>query len=183
MVKHKSIYEELGDERKQLQEEGKLPMWVTTPAWQILKDKYTTEDCPDLYSIYKRISITAASHMYDKEHWQKVFFNLMWNGWLACSTPVLANMGTNRGCPVSCSGNFIGDSVYEFYESQKEVAVLVRMASELVVTLELLENEALLSAEEDWLLEYYQCFEILSNYHAMYHKEILEEVHGQDMWN
>ena len=124
MVKHKSIYEELGDERKQLQEEGKLPMWVTTPAWQILKDKYTTEDCPDLYSIYKRISITAASHMYDKEHWQKVFFNLMWNGWLACSTPVLANMGTNRGCPVSCSGNFIGDSVYEFYESQKEVAVL-----------------------------------------------------------
>ena len=124
MVKHKSIYEELGDERKQLQEEGKLPMWVTTPAWQILKDKYTTEDCPDLYSIYKRISITAASHMYDKEHWQKVFFNLMWNGWLACSTPVLANMGTNRGCPVSCSGNFIGDSVYEFYESQKEVEVL-----------------------------------------------------------
>jgi len=124
VVKHKSIYEELGDERKQLQEEGKLPMWVTTPAWQILKDKYTTEDCPDLYSIYKRISITAASHMYDKEHWQKVFFNLMWNGWLACSTPVLANMGTNRGCPVSCSGNFIGDSVYEFYESQKEVAVL-----------------------------------------------------------
>ena len=124
MVKHKSIYEELGDERKQLQEEGKLPMWVTTPAWQILKDKYTTEDCPDLYSIYKRISITAASHMYDKEHWQKVFFNLMWNGWLACSTPVLANMGTNRGCPVSCSGSYVGDSIYEFYNAQTEVAVL-----------------------------------------------------------
>jgi ribonucleoside-diphosphate reductase alpha chain len=124
MVKHKSIYEELGEERKQLQEEGKLPMWVTTPAWQILKDKYTTEDCPDLYSIYKRISTAAASHMHDKEHWQKVFFNLIWNGWLACSTPVLANMGTNRGCPVSCSGSYVGDSIYEFYNTQTEVAVL-----------------------------------------------------------
>mgnify|MGYP003641806443 FL=1 len=124
MVKHKSIYEELGEERKQLQEEGKLPLWVTTPAWQILKDKYTTEDCPDLYSIYKRISTAAASHMHDSEHWQKVFFNLMWNGWLACSTPVLANMGTNRGCPVSCSGSYVGDSIYEFYNAQTEVAVL-----------------------------------------------------------
>ena len=124
MVKDTSIYEELGEERKLLQEEGKLPMWVTTPAWQILKDKYTTEDCPDLYSIYKRISGRAASHMHDSEHWQKVFFNLLWNGWLACSTPVLANMGTTRGCPVSCSGNYVGDSVYDFYESQKEVAVL-----------------------------------------------------------
>jgi ribonucleoside-diphosphate reductase alpha chain len=120
----KSIYQELGDERKRLQAEGKLPMWVTTPAWQILKDKYTTPDCPDLYSIYKRISTTAARHMDDSEHWQKMFFNLMWNGWLACSTPVLANMGTNRGCAVSCSGGYVGDSVYDFYDAQREAAIL-----------------------------------------------------------
>ena len=125
MVKEKSIYEELGEERKELQAEGKLPLWVTTAAWQILKDKYTTDQYPDLYSIYKRISSTAAQHMDDdKTHWEKKFFNLMWNGWLACSTPVLANMGTNRGCSVSCSGNYVGDSIYEFYDAQKEVAVL-----------------------------------------------------------
>jgi ribonucleoside-diphosphate reductase alpha chain len=124
MVKERSIYQELGDERKHLQAEGKLPLWVTTAAWQILKDKYTTDEYPDLHSIYKRISTTAAKHMDDSEHWQKMFFNLMWNGWLALSTPVLANMGTNRGCSVSCSGNYVGDSIYEFYESQKEVAVL-----------------------------------------------------------
>ena len=40
--KHKSIYDELGDERKRLQAEGKLPLWFTTPSWQILKDKYTS---------------------------------------------------------------------------------------------------------------------------------------------
>ena len=124
MVKEKSIYEELGEERKHLQSEGKLPLWVTTAAWQILKDKYVTDKYPDLSSIYKRISSTAAKHMDNSEHWEKTFFSLLWNGWVACSTPVLANMGTNRGCSVSCSGNYVGDSIYEFYESQKEVAVL-----------------------------------------------------------
>ena len=107
----KSIYEEFREERKLLQAEGKLPMWVTTGAWQILKEKYITEEHPDLYSVYKRISTAAANHMHDSEHWQKIFFNLMWNGWLACSTPVLANMGTTRGCPVACSGNYVGDEV------------------------------------------------------------------------
>lgn len=123
----KSIYKELSEERKQLQEVGLLPEWVTTPSWQLLKGKYTTDEYPDLYSIYKRISSAAASHMgSDKRHYERVFFNLLWRGWLACSTPVLANMGTSRGCPVSCSGNFVGDSVYEFYESQKEIAVLTK---------------------------------------------------------
>jgi ribonucleoside-diphosphate reductase alpha chain len=122
-----SIYDELSKERKELQTIGKLPSWTTTPAWQLLKEKYITDECPDLYSIYKRISSSAAKHMgADKEHYERVFFNLLWRGWLACSTPVIANMGTTRGCPVSCSGNFVGDSVYEFYESQKEIAVLTK---------------------------------------------------------
>ncbi len=122
-----SIYEELGKERKNLQAEGKLPMWVTTPAWQVLKEKYVTEDCPDLYTVYKRISQCASKHM-GKEHlhYEKMFFNILWNGWLACSTPVLANMGTDRGCPVSCSGNYVEDSIYGFYESQKESAILTK---------------------------------------------------------
>ena len=123
----KSIYQELGDERKQLQAIGKLPAWFTTAGWQILKDKYVTEEYPDLYSIYKRVSITAAKHMgKDREYYEKAFFNVLWNGYLALSTPVLANMGTDRGCPVSCSGNYVEDSVYEFYDSQKEVAVLTK---------------------------------------------------------
>tara|TARA_R110000803_G_scaffold49300_2_gene102464 strand:- start:107 stop:1813 length:1707 start_codon:yes stop_codon:yes gene_type:complete len=123
---NKSIYQDLSDERKQLQSVGKLPQWYSTSAWQLLKEKYTTDKYPDLYSIYKRISNAASKHMDDEEHWDKVFFNLLWSGHLACSTPVLANMGTTRGCPVSCSGNYVGDSVYEFYESQKETAILTK---------------------------------------------------------
>lgn len=123
----KSIYKELGEERKQLQSEGKLPIWITTPAWQILKSKYTCDEYPDLYSIYSRISKAAAKHMgKEKEHYEKCFFNILWQGWLACSTPVLANMGKNTGCPVSCSGGYIGDSIYEFYNSQTETAILTK---------------------------------------------------------
>ena len=123
----KSIYEELGIERKELQAIGKLPQWVTTPSWQLLKENYTNDDCPDLYSIYKRISASAAAHMGDsREYYERVFFNLLWRGWLACSTPVLANMGTTRGCPVSCSGNYIGDSIYDFYSGQVETATLTQ---------------------------------------------------------
>ena len=123
-VAHKSIYDELGDERKRLQLEGLVPLWVTTPAYQLLKDKYITKKYPDVYSIYKRIANAAAKHMDDQEHWGKVFFNLLWSGWLAPSTPVLSNMGADGGCPVSCSGNYVGDSIREFYRSQEENAIL-----------------------------------------------------------
>ena len=124
MVKDVSIYDELGEERKQLQEDGKLPAWVTTVAWQMLKENYLTKEYPDLKSVYTRIAKHAARYTSNQVIWEKKFFDLLWNGYLAASTPVLSNMGTGIGCPVSCSGGFIGDSVYAFYDAQKEAAIL-----------------------------------------------------------
>jgi ribonucleoside-diphosphate reductase alpha chain len=124
MVKDVSIYDELGEERKLLQEQGKLPNWVTTVAWQMLKENYLSSKYPDLESVYKRVAKHAASYTTNPEEWQEKFYNLLWNGYLAASTPVLSNMGTGVGCPVSCSGNFVGDSVYAFYDAQKENAIL-----------------------------------------------------------
>jgi ribonucleoside-diphosphate reductase alpha chain len=122
---HVSIYKELGRERKKLQAEGRIPDWYTTPGWQMFKEKYQTDSEPDVRSTFERISKTASRHMGDaKEEWNTKFFNLLWNGFLAPSTPVMANMGTTRGMPVSCSGSYVGDSVYNFYEAQKEGALL-----------------------------------------------------------
>jgi hypothetical protein len=39
MVKELSIYDELSNERKKLQEEGKLPKLVTTNSWQMIEEK------------------------------------------------------------------------------------------------------------------------------------------------
>ena len=124
MVKELSIYEELGQERKKLQEEGLIPDWVTTISWQMLKENYLSEKYPDLKSVYTRISKHAAKYTTDPDLWERNFFDLLWKGWLAASTPVLSNMGTGVGCPVSCSGNYVPDSVYSFYGTQQENAVL-----------------------------------------------------------
>lgn len=124
MVKDISLYEQLGEERKLLQEQGLVPDWCTTAAWQMLKENYLSGKWPDLKSAYTRIANHAAKYTNEPEEWSPRFFNLLWNGWLAGSTPVVSSMGTGIGCPVSCSGGFIGDSVYSFYSSQLEAALL-----------------------------------------------------------
>ena len=56
--------------------------------------------------------------------WEERFFTMIWNGWLSCSTPVLSNTGTNKGLIVSCSGQYVGDSVDQFYKNLHEAAML-----------------------------------------------------------
>ena len=122
----KSIFEELSEERKQLQSEGKLPNWFTTQGWQMFKEKYLYE--ADTYEEQiDRIVNTAAKHVpkesdrvYLSGRWKEMFMK----GHAYLATPTLANTGTTRGLPVSCSGGYIGDSVYSFYEGIKEAAVL-----------------------------------------------------------
>lgn len=65
--------------------------------------------------------------MYPREDggsWTAHFFEAIWNGWLSPSTPVLANLGTERGLPVSCEGSYVEDSVWGFYDTLKEAAIL-----------------------------------------------------------
>lgn len=119
-----SIYDDLSNERKAFQDSGRLPEWFTTSGWQLLSSRYLTETERDYKAIAERVSRTAAKWTNDPETWEKKFYEVIWNGWLSCSTPVLTNMGTDRGCPVSCSGGYIADSVYDFYTSQVECAML-----------------------------------------------------------
>lgn len=124
-----TIYQELSRERKKLQSEGQLPDWFTTAAWQTVKGKYLYNKERGMRDCWERVSKTAASHLpVDiRKDWERKFFDLFWKGWLAGATPVLANMGTDRGCPVSCSGGYVSDSIGNesgFYGSLKEAAVL-----------------------------------------------------------
>lgn len=119
-----TIYKRLSKERKQGQEEGTIPEWMTTAGYQLLSQKYLAEG-ETVFDRYRTIARTAAKHMPDdKSNWEEKFFQLFWKGWFAASTPVIANMGTDKGMPVSCSGNYIPDSVVGFYDKMKEVAVL-----------------------------------------------------------
>lgn len=64
--------------------------------------------------------------MPESKKWEDKFFQLLWRGWLAASTPVLSNTGTTKGMPVSCSGQYIGDSINEFYSNRKQTALLTK---------------------------------------------------------
>lgn len=119
-----SLYKQLSKERKELQKIGELPDWMTTPGYQLLKEKYLNPGESFNARIYS-IANTAASYMPSQmKEWTDIFYDLIYKGYLAPSTPILANMGREKGCPVSCSGGYIGDSVFDFYNGQLEAALL-----------------------------------------------------------
>lgn len=118
-------FEELSAERKELQAKGWLPDWYTTQSWQMFKSKYAVAGEEAVKGRHRTIAKTLAAYMVGHEaEWEEKFFNLMWNGWLSPATPVLANTGTDRGLTVSCSGQYVGDSVDSFYKNRHESAML-----------------------------------------------------------
>lgn len=123
-----SNYEKLSEERKHLQAMGQLPDWYTTTAWQMFKSKYGVDGEAAVYGRHRTIAKTLARHMKGREaEWEEKFFNEMWDGVLSPASPALANTGTNRGMGVSCSGQFVGDSVDSFYTNLRESALLSQM--------------------------------------------------------
>ena len=59
---------------------------------------------------YKRVASASANRLKKPELANK-FFKIMWNGWLGLASPVLSNMGTDRGLPISCFGVDTPDSI------------------------------------------------------------------------
>lgn len=119
-------YEFLSAERKRLQKEGLLPNWYQTGGWGLFKSKYM-EGSASFKNRVEQIAETAAKHApQDGIDWKGKFYEVIWNGWLSPSTPTLANLGTNKGMPVACSGQYIGDSVADFYGELLDTAVLTK---------------------------------------------------------
>ena len=113
------------EERKQQQALGNIPGWMTTQGYQLFVEKYLHQST--VKEQYKIIAKTAAKYVAHEFPSAEVsFFSLLWNGWLSPSTPILANMGTTRGLPVSCSGGYIPDSIDGFYTARRETAILTK---------------------------------------------------------
>jgi ribonucleoside-diphosphate reductase alpha chain len=122
-----SIYKRLSEERKKLQEQDLVPQWYTTAGYQMFKEKYEWDtNSRSVRGQFERIASTAARHVPMLPEAEAKFFELLWKGWLSPSTPVLANMGTTRGMPVSCSGTIATDSIDGFYSNLHEVAMLTK---------------------------------------------------------
>ncbi len=96
---------------------GNNALYLTTIQGGYLQTHETPKDA------YNRLATTAAHHLQDATL-AKAFFNIFWNGWLIPATPVMSNMGTERGLPISCFAGLIGDDMYEIYRKNLEMAML-----------------------------------------------------------
>lgn len=142
MSKKKELsYEDYSEIRKQGQAMGVVPEWMASAGLQMFMKKYLYaadnpkeqfERIAKTVSEYSPIMLSPQDKLVEvkdrngfKDYWYGKFFNVLWKGYLAGSTPILSNVGTDRGLPISCSGGIpVGDSIAGFYEAFKEVALL-----------------------------------------------------------
>ena len=91
-----NLYKKLSEERKQLQAQGLVPEWYTTSGYQMFKEKYEYQtNGRSVRGQFERIAKTAARHLEGTslgDVAESKFFDLLWNGYLSPSTPVLANV-------------------------------------------------------------------------------------------
>lgn len=107
---------------QKLKENKEAPEWLTDEGLTTLENGYLLpgETPKDMWS---RVCSAAAQRLNKPELAEK-FFELFWFNWLCGATPVLSNMGTSRGLPISCNSIHVGDSVRSIFDKQTELAVL-----------------------------------------------------------
>ena len=91
-------------------EKGKqYPEWMDEISLATISKGYLLPN-ETVKTAYRRVSNAAAMRLKKPELASK-FFKIMWNGWLGLASPVLSNMGTDRGLPISCFGVDTPDSI------------------------------------------------------------------------
>lgn len=125
--------------RKELQAIGEVPHWYTTGGMQLFDQKYAYKG-ETVRSRFRSIAKAMAKHApkefppvwqecdYTKDKsYEEAFFRAMWDGYISCSTPLLANGGLRkRGTTVSCAGSFMGNNLFDRYNVITEAAVLTK---------------------------------------------------------
>ena len=109
---------------QELKDLGEAPEWLTEEGFKTLQGGYMLSgETPR--GMYARVANAAGSY-YGKnsKHWSQKFFEIMWKNWLCPASPVLSNLGTDRGLPISCNSIHVGDSVDSIFNKSHELAML-----------------------------------------------------------
>jgi ribonucleoside-diphosphate reductase alpha chain len=86
-----------------------FPSWMNEVGLSMISKGYLLPD-EDVYGAFKRVSRAAAKRLKRKDL-QPFFYEAMVKNWLCLASPVLSNMGTERGMPISCFGIDTDDSI------------------------------------------------------------------------
>lgn len=70
---------------------------------------------------------TAAANRLNRPDLQPRFAELVSRGWLSFSSPVWANMGTDRGLPISCFGSYVADSMGGITRTLSECIMMTKL--------------------------------------------------------
>ncbi len=91
--------------------EGNAPKlwWKNSESEQILNRGYLLKG-ETVEGAIDRITAAAAKRLY-KPELQEPFKEMIERGWMSLSSPIWANMGTERGLPISCFNAHIPDSI------------------------------------------------------------------------
>jgi ribonucleoside-diphosphate reductase alpha chain len=101
------------------------PEFMDEIAVSMISKGYLMGD-EDVFDAFKRVSKAAARRLRRKDL-QPFFYEAMIKNWLCLASPVLSNMGTERGMPISCFGIDVGDSIEGIADANSE---LMRLSSQ-----------------------------------------------------
>lgn len=83
--------------------------WKNEESEQILNRGYLLKG-ETVEGAIERVATAAAKRLY-KPELTEPFIEMIERGWMSLSSPIWANMGTQRGLPISCFNVFIPDSI------------------------------------------------------------------------
>ena len=98
------------------------PEWMDEIGISTISKGYLMPD-ENVFDGFKRVSKASAKRLKKKEL-QPVFYEAMVKNWLCLASPVLSNMGTERGLPISCYGIDVDDSIEGIASSNSELMKL-----------------------------------------------------------
>ena len=101
------------------------PEWMDDISISMISKGYLLPD-ENVFDGFKRVSKAAARRLRRKDL-QPIFYEAMVKNWLCLASPVLSNMGTERGLPISCYGIDVDDSIEGIASSNSE---LMRLSSQ-----------------------------------------------------
>jgi ribonucleoside-diphosphate reductase alpha chain len=101
------------------------PTWMNEIGLSMISKGYLLPD-EDVFDAFKRVSRAAAKRLKRKDL-QPYFYEAMVKNWLCLASPVLSNLGTERGMPISCFGIDTDDSIEGIALANSE---LMRLSSQ-----------------------------------------------------
>ena len=107
-----------------LKKENQAPEWMTEEAYITLSNGYLPKgESPNKRA---RIICETVAKRLNKPELADKFYSFYEKRWLGFSSPIWANMGTNRGLPISCYGIHVDDSVESIFNKNTEMAMMTK---------------------------------------------------------